>query len=1321
MRQSFSNVAKFNKLYDSYSKERKSIINLLFLYYDGSTINMKTLSDLRILRSASEIYNLTRELVSVGILTRPSAEFYSDVLLTPEGCLFSLIQYVRTGNYIPRNKHLAPTLKALFYYMKSDKIDAFSYDENQELTNALLLATFEFSEFDRLYFYLPIEIVDRFLKDTAISYTLNLYPLEGFQARYEKYVCHPQISATYKKQWSSLFVLICKFMKGELTVIPEPVTLVDFFIKAYCEHLKGNIQAAIAVYEEAIKQLAPDKVIPDNPLFAYSYALALIQDDTEKSKKKVAQLLKRQEIKKKAYYIPYLLFTLSNEIDKSKQIELAVLYKDTLPPLAEKLRQTIIAYYGILEYSNVETSDYKLIDLELSSAVSSSEEIYNSLVKDIGANSIIRLTKQVEEWEKLLDVINQQSFIRNKVMGEQPEEFRIAYLLNPDTMTLTPIRQKSRDGINWSKGRTVSLEQFYLKLTDGMNATDYLVSNCMQKFKSSYYHNYVSYEINTPSALLHLAGHSCVFSATNCNVPIEIVCGMPEMTLNRTKDGFAISLNVDTEDHPIKIVRENDTRIKVMRLSAEQLNMVKLLGSIKMLPIEAEQKLTQLLKALNNIITIHSDLIDTSDNLKIAKADDRIIVQLIPINDMLKVELFIKPLTVTPPYCKPGIGAKSIIGIKDNEQVQLIRNFDKEKEHYEIIATLIQEISGDDEMKDTVLFEDPYSCLELLDALCKQSDIAIIEWPEGVDYRISRQADIDNLSLSLKKGKGNWFQVEGVLNIDNNVLMTIQDLILSIKKSKGRFIAIGENEYLALTKRLRERLKELDATVEYKGRDLKIPEYSIINIDNWVEEGGGEIKGDKPFQELKKRIVQAEKKIISVPKQLYAELRDYQLEGFRWIVRLAEWGMGACLADDMGLGKTVQSIALLLHKAEKGPSLIITPSSVLLNWRTEINKFAPAINILVLNSTNNRATMIEQATAYDVVLTTYGLLVSEKKQLIEKDWNVIILDEAHTIKNHNTKTSKSAMRLNAGFRVILTGTPIQNHLGEIWNLFQFINPGLLGSLEHFIKEFIHPIQNGDKTMQKYLKKLISPFMLRRTKIEVLGELPPKTEIIKEIELSEAEMAFYEVIRRDTESKLANGTITIWQTLSEITRLRQAACNTQLVNKNVKLQSAKEEVFLDIVDELLTGNHRALVFSQFTSHLALIQQALNKRGIEYLYLDGSIQTSERERLVKRFQAGTQPLFLISLKAGGVGLNLTAADYVIHLDPWWNPAIEDQASDRAYRIGQQHPVTVYKLIAKHTIEEKIIQLHTTKKDMANSLLEGSNMAHKLTREELLELLK
>jgi len=471
------------------------------------------------------------------------------------------------------------------------------------------------------------------------------------------------------------------------------------------------------------------------------------------------------------------------------------------------------------------------------------------------------------------------------------------------------------------------------------------------------------------------------------------------------------------------------------------------------------------------------------------------------------------------------------------------------------------------------------------------------------------------------------------------------------------------------------------------------------------------------------RITEAGQMQFELPANIHAELRSYQQVGFQWMSRLAWWGAGACLADDMGLGKTLQAITLMQSRAAQGPQLVVMPTSLLHNWQSELSRFAPALSVKLLNPQGaNRQQMVTEAEAGDVILATYGLLVTEGELLSQPTWTTIVLDEAHTIKNRDSQTSKAAMKLKANFRLMLTGTPLQNHLSEIWNLFQFANPDLLGSYQQFTDRFILPIERDhDQERQRLLRRVLSPFLLRRTKDDVLNELPEKTEITLRVELSPEEQALYDNLRQQAIANLEEGSKSALQTLAEITRLRQAACHPRLIDQKLPIKSSKTQAFLDLVDELRQSGHRALVFSQFTSHLALIREELDRLGIDYLYLDGSTSTIERNRLVRQFQTGSEPLFLISLKAGGQGLNLTAADYVIHLDPWWNPAIEDQASDRAHRIGQERPVTVYRLIAADTIEEKILRLHQNKRSLADALLEDADMFSQISADDVIRLLR
>ncbi|MCK5763933.1 MAG: DEAD/DEAH box helicase, partial [Clostridiales bacterium] len=385
-------------------------------------------------------------------------------------------------------------------------------------------------------------------------------------------------------------------------------------------------------------------------------------------------------------------------------------------------------------------------------------------------------------------------------------------------------------------------------------------------------------------------------------------------------------------------------------------------------------------------------------------------------------------------------------------------------------------------------------------------------------------------------------------------------------------------------------------------------------------------------------------------------LRDYQEKGLNWLYFMKNLGLGACLADDMGLGKTVQALAVILEHAQNGPTLVVAPSSVCMNWISESAKFAPSLNPLFFGDGNRKKTL-KKLKAFDILITSYGLLLSEEEILSELHWSTIVLDEAQFIKNYKAKRTKAAFSLKGDYKIITTGTPVENHLSELWTLFCFINPGLLGTQSEFSAKFAIPIEKeGDKNVRTSLKKVIQPFLLRRNKTDVLDELPPKTEINLSIEFSEQERAFYEALRRKSVAAIndikegAKGAVHL-QVLAELTKLRQACCNPSLISANCGIESSKLKMFENILNELSENKHKALVFSQFVGHLKILQSFCDENNIKYQYLDGSTPLKKRQQYVDAFQAGEGDLFLISLKAGGTGLNLTAADYVIHMDPWW----------------------------------------------------------------------
>jgi SNF2 family DNA or RNA helicase len=619
--------------------------------------------------------------------------------------------------------------------------------------------------------------------------------------------------------------------------------------------------------------------------------------------------------------------------------------------------------------------------------------------------------------------------------------------------------------------------------------------------------------------------------------------------------------------------------------------------------------------------------------------------------------------------------------------------------------------------------EDPEDCLELLDELGGLGEAVVLEWPQGQKMGIGGHAASGRLKLKVAGAK-NWFEATGELRVDEDRVLDMRQLLDLLNEARGRFVPLGDGQFLALTKEFRKRLDELRAISEEHGRGVRFHPLAAPSVESLLE-GAGALKADRAWKEHIARFRDAQSFEPVRPSTLRAELRDYQVEGYRWLARLARWGAGACLADDMGLGKTVQALTLILAHAAEGPTIAVAPTSVCMNWIDEARRFAPTLNPILFGAGDRQASL-DALKPFDLLVCSYGLLYQESERLAAVNWRVAVLDEAQAIKNFATRRSQAAMGLRADFRLITTGTPVENHLGELWNLFRFINPGLLGSLEQFTRRFAGPIErHQDREARTRLKKVIQPFILRRLKEQVLEELPSRTEILLHVERSAAETAFYEALRRKAIEKVARTQGPPAQKhlmiLAEIMRLRRACCNAELVTPDIGIPSSKLAVFLDLAEELIENRHKALVFSQFVDHLSILRKELDRKGVAYQYLDGSTPQRERKKRVDAFQAGEGDLFLISLKAGGLGLNLTAADYVIHMDPWWNPAVEDQASDRAHRIGQLRPVTIYRLVTKDTIESKIVELHRHKRDLADSLLEGSDMTGRMSADDLLALLQ
>ena len=507
--------------------------------------------------------------------------------------------------------------------------------------------------------------------------------------------------------------------------------------------------------------------------------------------------------------------------------------------------------------------------------------------------------------------------------------------------------------------------------------------------------------------------------------------------------------------------------------------------------------------------------------------------------------------------------------------------------------------------------------------------------------------------------------------------------------------------------------------LEHIGKAIRLPSLDAARLAQLEASARLRWMGGENLRALGQRLAGFDGvRTVVPPLGLQATLRGYQLEGLAWMQFLREYGLAGILADDMGLGKTIQTLSHILAEKEAGrldrPALVVAPTSLMSNWQDEAARFAPGLRVLLLHGAERAANFGAMA-SHDLILTTYALLPRDEDALRQQAFHLLILDEAQYIKNHRSKAAQTAGLLNARHRLCLTGTPVQNHLGELWSQFHFLLPGLLGDAKRFNSDFRKPVErDGDGQRNAFLTRRIKPFLLRRTKDQVAKELPAKTEMLREVTLAGAQRDLYETVRLAMDQKVraaiaskgvARSQIVI---LDALLKLRQVCCDPRLVSlagtRSSAAPSAKLAELTAMLEELLDEGRKILVFSQFTSMLALIEDELRARGIDYALLTGD--TEDRGAQVKAFQSGKVAVFLISLKAGGVGLNLTAADTVIHYDPWWNPAAEDQATDRAWRIGQDKPVFVYKLIAKATLEEKIQEMQRRKAALASAVLSGGD---------------
>ena len=912
--------------------------------------------------------------------------------------------------------------------------------------------------------------------------------------------------------------------------------------------------------------------------------------------------------------------------------------------------------------------------------------------------------------------VRSQYSVRNKDKAELVEVVSICLKLH----------KRLKSG-KWSSGRLVNLEKIINGECDNyFDDADHAIKAALSKIHSYYYYD------TTPSAVVEaLIGHPRIYVTKNAyshqedgEGPVEFVKRAASVEVKNLADGgitLRLPATADNFSVPLQIIRERDDCFAVYMYTPTQ---VKLGGIVERfgkgrelrLPSEAVASFQNLLPALAREVGVRGEFDAAAIAARTIEGSTQLVLRGKFVNDTLHLELLNQPTNDLPLYVTPGIGMRNTLTQLEDETVAVVRDLAAEKRAAAKFKTGCPALDNWDAGGWRWEVNDLYSMLNVLDECYEQAESVPLEWPERDAMAIVRPTGSSSFRLSAVGGSDFWLEIGGDVELDDGQVMAFTKLLAQTGDRMERFIRLSDKRFMRLTRHLAEQLELLAKVGESRANTLRVPQGALPILEA-IAEKTPEISFPA---EVRRRISDFRKALernYTIPTSMTCELRQYQRDGFEWLAKLDGCGLGACLADDMGLGKTLQALALLTHSAKRGPSLVIAPTSVLRNWQKEAFRFAPALNLMLLADAEDRAALVGRASPYDVVVCSYGLLLFEEELLTGRDWNIVVLDEAQAVKNRLSKRAKAVKRIRSIMRVAATGTPVENNLAELWNLFDFLNPGLLGSHRQFEERFCNP----DGSVKAVLKRFTSPFILRRLKTDVLDDLPTKTEITLTVTLDESERALYESCRRDAMNTIvatADEPNPIVM-LAQLTRLRRLCCHPSLVLHNSTLPGQKVEEFMELVADLKSGGHRALVFSQFVDFLTIIRARLDKVGIIYQYLDGATPMTRRNKAVESFQRGEGDLFLISLKAGGTGLNLASADYVVLLDPWWNPAVESQAADRAHRIGQTKPVTVYRLVTADTVEERVIELHAHKRAIADAILDNTGDT-RLTAEDFMGLL-
>ncbi len=1269
---------------------------------------------------------------------------------------------VRNNNPVPARNYFSITLGQIKHYPEwnliFEELSRYSKDHNRYLWQmSKCLALKDWEKAAELKY--PVSVINlwRYFKPIALlpEYE-NVLPLIPIKDRQE--MLRSIIDSGFKnesltiddiarvKELSVLYLPddsamrdICDmyhfFLTGE---IRESGTSVwSYGVRATGELIKGNLDDAFKIFRDGLG----DSPVYGNGILGWFHLLCLLayKDRYESSTagESIEKLRGSDTCRYVSEYAPVRILLSYREAEFSHRRdnvigEISKLIEKKSPVVTLHFARMLMKYFSIPDETFPQLSQETLgipkaliVRNEVAPYIAMASTERQKLDGIFHGGSLIGKLACKEDWELALSEVTE---LRPDVK-EEPLRQRIIYFLNDGRLSAVIEQTQSPDG-EWKREKEIGRAALIKNQYPLADRTDQIIASRLG-----------SKMIGVPDAeiiLPLLAGSDRLYTGQHLVkpfAPLLVREDSPAIDFSAADGRIVVRTNVGRTDSGgysgFSGAAEPDGTYVFIRTNPVQREIIGKLMQIGNFPQSAVGAVRKTAESLRGLITVSMHL-EGLVPIPAIPGGTRIALRLIPSKGNTDYDLTVLAAPDEDGSLRydPGQGSPEVFEGGGESARIIARDLQTEYDNYMEFRTFAEDELNLEFLSSThTEIASTSSLLAIVTWAADHRDKCFVEWPEGRALRFRGTVQKGAVDITVRSNV-NWFEMEGEVKLDDKTL-TLEELLAAMKASDVEgFIKLSDKDYARMSATLKKHLQDLDRMIcGRRGRRLTVPVYRVGHLAEVLgTEGGLNATMDEGFKNMLRRMQESYDTMPEIPKTLNGTLRDYQKDGYRWMMRLSSWGAGACLADDMGLGKTVQAIAVLLSKASCGPSLVVAPKSVIPNWDLELARFAPALRVKILNNENNRSACISGAGAGDVILLTYGVLGTRAASLASRKWNVVCLDEAHQIKNRNTRVSAAAMGLQAENRIILTGTPLQNHLGELWNLFQFINPGLLGPWKDFRSRYMQ--SELDDSHKQFLKELVQPFILRRTKQDVLSDLPEKIVYEQYVKLTEDEAELYEkqreYVRKHIKSALKEGEakekdgVTV-SFFAELTNLRLAACSMSLVYEEWRATSSKTEALKELLERIrLSGEeNRILLFSQFTSYLSQVKLMLDREGLRYLYMDGQTSLEERKELVAKFQGGESPIFISSLKAGGLGLNLTAANYVILLDPWWNPSIEEQAMDRAHRIGQKRSVTVIRLVSRHTIEEKILRLHETKRALSDELLEGTGDSYRLTMDDVLDM--